>query len=421
MPDKYNPFRPNGIVAPGMFCGRLDELRTIDHCLLQTKHGNSKHFLIEGERGIGKSSLLLCEQYVATGRIETLNKKKLNFLSLNVSLQETDDLVSIIKRIAGELQARMSERDQLKSIAVATWDIISRLEAGGFRLRENSKEIDQSELLTSLQRDFIKVITSFTDEEEGVLLLIDEADKPPENAHLGLICKLLSEELFRKGCDRLCIGIAGLPNVIQRLRGSHESSPRIFTMITLNPLEDAEREQVIERGLIEASQKNGLEIKITDEAKKFIATLSEGYPHFLQEFAYSAFEMDTDNVIDRSDVASSLFSENGAFDQLGKKYFGQFYATPGSDDYRIVLDVMADSLDEWVDRSTLIQESKLKAGTVDNALRALKNRNVILQNDMRRGQYRLPTRSFGVWINAKKIANKAAIESDPTLFDKTSV
>jgi hypothetical protein len=56
---KYNPFRPNSIVTTGMFCGRFDEMKAAEQSLFQTKHENPKHFLISGERGIGKSSLLL--------------------------------------------------------------------------------------------------------------------------------------------------------------------------------------------------------------------------------------------------------------------------------------------------------------------------------------------------------------------------
>ena len=137
-------------------------------------------------------------------------------------------------------------------------------------------------------------------------------------------------------------------------------------------------------------------ITITPEAKKLISTLSEGYPHFLQEFAYCAFEEDSDNVIDRSDVSDSLFRENGAFDQLGRKYFNEFYDAPDSDDYRWNLNTMADHLDNWISRAAIIAESGLKESTVDNGLRALKGKNVIVQNEKKVGLYRLPTRSFAV-------------------------
>ena len=109
----------------------------------------------------------------------------------------------------------------------------------------------------------------------------------------------------------------------------------------LMPLEKSECEQVLEIGLREATKKNGFDIHITQEAENEIATLSEGYPHFLQEFAYCAFEEDNDNIIESGDVLDSLFREHGSFDQLGRKYFTQYYEAPSSDDYRKVLDTMA--------------------------------------------------------------------------------
>src|ERR1035437_8341480 len=79
---RYNPFRPNSIVTTGMFCGRMEELRSAEQSLFQTKNSNPKHFLISGERGIGKSSLLLCIDFTAKGELETLEKHKLNFIAI---------------------------------------------------------------------------------------------------------------------------------------------------------------------------------------------------------------------------------------------------------------------------------------------------------------------------------------------------
>ncbi len=55
---RYNPFRPGSIVTPGMFSGRYNELVAMERALFQTKNGNPLNFLIHGERGIGKSSVL---------------------------------------------------------------------------------------------------------------------------------------------------------------------------------------------------------------------------------------------------------------------------------------------------------------------------------------------------------------------------
>jgi len=185
----------------------------------------------------------------------------------------------------------------------------------------------------------------------------------------------------------------------------------------LMPLEEGECQRVLDIGMAQATDKNGFQIKITDAAKFLLTNLSEGYPHFLQEFAYCAFEEDDDNTIDEKDVTDSLFREHGAFDQLGRKYFAQYYDAPSSDDYRKVLDAMATHGDDWVSRAVLIKESGVKSTIVDNALRALKNKDIIFQHVSKQGHYKLPTRSFAVWIKAKGRVPETASHGGPNLFD----
>lgn len=235
MPHKYNPFQPDKIVNPSLFCGRLEELDTVEHCLLQTKHDNPKHFLIEGERGIGKSSLFFFEQLVASGELETLDDGRLNFIVVSVSLYDSDDQFGIIKRIATELKRQLADLENFKSVALAALDHISRIEACGVRYNRANYTVEDDELLANLQVDLVRILTGLDETVDGVLLLIDEADKPPESARLGLLTKQITEELTRKRCERLCIGLAGLPGLVQKLKGSHESSPRIFTALALKP------------------------------------------------------------------------------------------------------------------------------------------------------------------------------------------
>ena len=159
--------------------------------------------------------------------------------------------------------------------------------------------------------------------------------------------------------------------------------------------------EVVRNELEEAHKKNGVEVTITDDAMQMIVTLSEGYPHFIQQFAYSAFDEDTDNSISLADVSSGAFKENGALDQLGKRYFSELYFDRiGSEDYRRVLNAMAERSDGWISRSEIIKSSGVKETQVTNALKALRERQIILSNDNKQGEYRLPTKSFAVWIKA---------------------
>lgn len=123
--------------------------------------------------------------------------------------------------------------------------------------------------------------------------------------------------------------MTGQPGLISKLRMSHESSPRIFRALTLKPLSDSENKEVVLGGLEEANKVNSEQTLIDDDALVLLSQLSEGYPHFLQEFAYKAFESD-----------------------------------------------------------------------VNNALQALKTRNIIIPNPFQPGEFKLPTKSFAAWIKA---------------------
>jgi hypothetical protein len=125
--------------------------------------------------------------------------------------------------------------------------------------------------VADLVQSVVNVLGQSGDTLDGVLILIDEADRPPEAAGLGLFLKLFTERLTRKECCKCLIGLAGLPSLVGRLRASHESSPRVFEAMTLEPLGDGERRDVVERGIKLANDKNEVLTSITPEATQLIA------------------------------------------------------------------------------------------------------------------------------------------------------
>jgi len=410
---KFNPFRPNHIVRPGMFAGRLDELEMIEQSLFQTKHGNPEHFLIEGERGIGKSSLLLYVDGLARGALLRENNERFRFLVVSVELQSTNTYEDIIRIIATDLRRAIAETDRIKELARKSWEFLKKWEVLGVSYTKNETKLEPYELLENLVNTIVDLMFEAGGEIDGILLLIDEADKPPAASDLGSFAKLLTERLTRRDCDRVLLGFAGLPNLIPKLRESHESSPRVFTTLSLDPLEVAERIDVVHRGLELAERESGVNTKISKEAEAMISNLSEGYPHFIQEFAHCAFDQDDDDYIDADDVSGGAYKENGALEQLGHKYFHvPYFDQIDSDDYRKVLQAMADHLDGFVPRKKILKSSGVKEATLNNALRALKERNIILPNERKPGEYRLPTKSFAVWIKAVSAAEENGSSND---------
>lgn len=407
---RYNPFRPGSIVTPGMFAGRFAELQGTEQALYQTKHGNPHHFLIHGERGIGKSSLLFSLQWVATGRIAPLEGGDFKFISISIELEPSNSYLDIIQKVGNELRREVARRRPGGELAKATWEFLKRWEVAGVKYTDAKSEPKPNELLDELTHTVERILEQFGSEVDGILILIDEADKAPAEAHLGEFVKVFTERLTKRGCNRVCLGLAGLSTLLQNLRQSHESSVRIFQIFTLEPLLESERMQVIDSGLSEAKEKNGFETTIAQEAKQLISAWSEGYPHFVQQFSFSAFDEDKDNNIDTVDVlGGALDPEKGAIYQLGLKYFHELYFDQiGADEYRDVLRAMAERFDTWVTKAEIRKTVAIKESTLNNAISALKKRHIILAKPGVAGTYRLPTRSFAVWIKAFTQAKKEA-------------
>ena len=398
---RLNPYRPGSPVSFGMFAGRAEETQALDAIIHQCKLGNATHFLILGERGIGKSSLMFYLQCVAAGQIDSWNDARYRHLTVSIELEPHTDYLALIRKVGSELRRELSKIEKVRAGIKDAWKFLSRWEVMGVRYEQSAAANAPTEVLEELVEDVGQILTRLRGDIDGLVLLIDEADKPPPNAHLGEFCKIFAERLQRKGHENVCIGLAGLPATLVRLRQSHESSPRLFQIFNLEPLSMEERIDVVRRGLRVAKEKGGAEVTITPDAEALIATASEGYPHFIQQFAYSAFEADADGIIDDRDVIAGMFQENGAFQQLGYKYFSdQYFEKIASDDYRLVLREVAQRAPNYVTKADIRAATGLKESVLTNALTALKKRGIILSKAGVRAQYKLPTNSFAVWITA---------------------
>jgi len=400
---KFNPFQPGSVVAPGMFTGRAEEIQSIEQCLFQTKHGNPQSFFVTGERGIGKSSLLVYINSVLSQGVPGLHGVAFNFLTVPINCSGCGSPIDLIQRIARGLKNCLLQHRDRKEQASSLWNLITNWEIMGSKYVVESGE----DFIDAAIDDIVAKIVHFFDadiqEIVGILFLIDEADESAECIELGSFLKSFSEKLSWADCKQVCFGLAGLPGLIDSLSASHDSSPRLFEIMDLKPLMDDERRAVIARCLTQANEKNENSTVIEPKAEQALCDISEGYPHFLQQFGYCAFRADQDFTIDLEDVMKGAFDEHGALDQLGQKFFNKMYTEQiFSDDYRKVLHTMAKSGDAWISKADLVKNSGVSVSQVGNALTSLKSKEIIIHDEAVKGRYRLPTKSFAVWINAKE-------------------
>jgi len=402
---KINPYKPNSPVSPGMFAGRIKEIESLEKGLYQTKNGQTVNFLITGERGIGKSSLLNLIKPTATGDIVSSDYDKFNFVTVNVLISNKSTLSSLIKLIEKKLTREIGKIEKVRKFLGDTWSFVQRLKVmdSGIEASQSTEELDLiiDDFAYSLSETCKRITNPEKDEQahDGIVFFIDEADSACPELHIGYFFKAVTELLQQHGCSTVMFVVAGLPDVIEKLSISHESSIRIFCHLIVKELTPEDRRYVVERGITVGNEINSEQTTITVEAKNSISTLSEGYPHFIQQFAYSAFEFNDDGEISAEDVANGAFREGGALDEIGTRYYQSAYNEQiKSDDYREVLSIMAENMNSWIKKKDIRDKFSGADHIVTDALIALTARKIILKNPSTVGEYRLQQRGFALWI-----------------------
>ena len=380
-----------------MFAGRRDEIKAIRAILAQTRVGNAGHFLIFGERGIGKSSLM-----VAAAALAADSADGLPFLVVDVTLTKSDTEAVIASRIASKIQQKVGLK-RLKDAPTAlqeAWDFVRRLEVAGVKLNPSEQIVGALDVADKLVGALEKTTELLKDDFAGVVIVIDEADTA--GIALGSLIKRTIDSLG-KGTDRVSFGVAGLPELPNLMKQGHESSLRGFRHFLIEPLEPQERREVVDLGLAEARVSYGLDVRLDENASSIIAALSDGYPHFIQQFAYSAFDADDDMVISAEDVYAGAVSDGGALPSLGNAIFHtQFYSEVRSPNAREVLGALAASemADSgcWISKAELRTMVDLKETTLTGCLKSLSDKHIILKDPERLGYYRVPSWGFAWWI-----------------------
>jgi hypothetical protein len=98
-------------------------------------------------------------------------------------------------------------------------------------------------------------------------------------------------------------------------------------------------------------------------------------------------------------VQNGGFNPGGALQLIGDRYYrDDFYGKLQAESYRQVLRIMADKLDDWTTKSEVRARFKGTDAVLTNAIRALRERNIILSKEGEKGTYRLQHKAFASWI-----------------------
>lgn len=236
MKQLINPFKPHAPIYSGLFSGRKEEIAKMDNAMFQTKHGNPTNLLFVGERGIGKTSLLLLAKYIAQGLKVTENIH--NFITIEMFLNPNCKLAEFISLFQNSLKREIYKINNTKKVLDNILNIINRVEISGTKINtKNESNIDSLgyDFIYSLI-DTVKTLTSGSNPKDGLVVIIDEVDTASRELNLGTFLKVLTEKMVFEDCNKILFIVAGLPSAVDRLRDNHESALRLFEEYELSPL-----------------------------------------------------------------------------------------------------------------------------------------------------------------------------------------
>lgn len=295
-PDR-NPYEPGAGTRPPELAGRSELLDEATVALRRLSRGKTERSVIfVGLRGVGKTVLLNDLQ----DRAEELR--------LCAAVIECIEERSLPEVLVPELRRILFELDRMGALSMQTKRAFRVLAsfARGVKLRatQSSLELgldidpepgvaDSGDLNTDLAQLLAAVADAASERKRAVVLFMDELQYLRVTEFGALIAGL--HRIAQRSRLVSLVG-AGLPQ-IRGIAGSAKSyAERLFLFREVGALSDADARSA----LLMPAEREG--VSFTEAAIGRIATLTQGYPYFLQEWGYHTWNAAVASPITEEDV-----------------------------------------------------------------------------------------------------------------------
>ena len=277
-----NPFSPGAGSPPPELAGRENILEQARVLLGRTRaHRPEKSLLLTGLRGVGKTVLL--------NEIERMAQAD-GYRTILVEAHEGKSLAALL---APHLRRLLFELDRLAGVGNKARRGLAVLKSfiGAIRVKVGELDIgidiepeagaaDSGDLEVDLPSLFTAIAEAAEERGVAVAIFIDEIQYFAAAELSALIMAM--HRMQQRQLALVLIG-AGLP-ILPGLAGESKSyAERLFNFPDVGPLREADASKAIREPIDEAGE------AITADALREIWKLTKGYPYFLQEWGYQAW------------------------------------------------------------------------------------------------------------------------------------
>jgi hypothetical protein len=277
-----NPFSPGAGSPPPELAGRASVLEQAHVLLERVKAGRSeKSMLLTGLRGVGKTVLLNeIERMAATSGYRTVLVEAHEGKGLAALLAPPlRRLLYELDRIAGAGHKARRALGVLKSFAGAIKIKVGDLDIG-VDIEPEDGAADSGDLEVDLPSLFVALAEAAQERKTSVALLIDEIQYFSSNELSALIMAM--HKMQQRQLPLVLVG-AGLPILPGLVGDSKSYAERLFTFPPIGPLTEPDAGKALQDPVKHEGE--SFEAAAVSE----IYRMTHGYPYFLQEWGYQAW------------------------------------------------------------------------------------------------------------------------------------
>lgn len=308
MDPLHNPFSPGAGTPPPELAGRDDILKQALMALARIKKGRAeKSVLLIGLRGVGKTVLL--------HKISEMAEEQ-GYKSVMVEAHENKTLPALLLPYLRQVLFAL-DKGEMVSAKVKRGLRVLKSFIGGLRVKINEIEFgldidaergaaDSGDLEADLAEVFIALGEAAQDRNTAVAIIIDELQYLSEEELSSLIMAV--HKVSQKSLPLVVIG-AGLPQLVGKAGRSKSYAERLFDYPVVGPL----KKEDAKKALQEPALSEG--VSFTNDALDEIARVTEGYPYFLQEWGYQAWNIAEKSPIELDVVKKATKASIARLDQ----------------------------------------------------------------------------------------------------------
>jgi len=376
MPKDYSPFTPGVPVPKEFFTGRVSEIQQFVATVKKSIGRKSlERIFVQGERGIGKSSLCSFCAFM----VENDHK----VLPVHVFLGEVETLEEMAKRIFEGLIDASVKKSWFESIKKFFGKQLQEVDLFGVQMTFNATKNDLTYAINNFSKILNNLWDKIRDQRDGVLLILDDLNGLAANEKFANWLKSLIDGIaVQRDSIPLTLVLVGLPERRSQLIASQPSLDRVFDPIDIRRFNEEETNEFFTKAFAK------VDIDISKESLERLYFFSNGYPVFMHELGDAVYQVDEDGRIDESDVSRAFIR---AVQIIGAKYFEpKIVSAIKSAKYKRILKRIAKGEIQFQFTRKEIQEklTKEESNVFDNFLRKMRELDVIRQNTgLGRGAY----------------------------------